>query len=79
MRQVSGLHHDWLIALPLLANVPGAGWVAITEADIENYAGMYLRKAGEPFAVRAELSPRLDKPSIAVQADAPSPRRGACS
>jgi alpha-glucosidase len=71
VRNVSGLHHDWLIALPLLANVPGAGWVAITEADIENYAGMYIRKAGEPFAVRAELSPRVDKPSIAVQADAP--------
>ena len=45
MRQVSGIHHDWLIALPLLAEVPGAGWVAVTEADIENYAGMYLRKA----------------------------------
>jgi len=71
VRQVSGLHHDWLIALPLLANVPGTGWVAITEADIENYAGMYVRKAGAPLAVRAELSPRLDKPTIAVQADAP--------
>jgi alpha-glucosidase len=70
-RQVSGLHPDWLIALPLLAQVPGVGWVAITEADIENYAGMYVRKANAPFAVRAELSPRLDKPSIAVEADAP--------
>src|SRR4051794_12506192 len=70
-RQVSGLQHDWLVALPLLANVPGNGWVAITEADIENYAGMYVRKAEAPFAIRAELSPRLDKSSIAVQADAP--------
>ncbi len=71
VRQVNGLHHDWLIALPLLANVPGIGWVAITEADIENYSGMYLRKAAAPFALRADLSPRLDKPSIAVEADAP--------
>ena len=71
VRQVSGLHRDWLIALPFLANVPGVGWVAITEADIENYAGMYVRKAGAPFAVRADLSPRLDKPSVAVQADLP--------
>ena len=70
-RNVSGLHRDWLVALPLLAQVPGVGWVAITEADIENYAGMYLRKADAPFAVRAELSPRLDKPSLAVEADAP--------
>ena len=70
-RQVSGLHHDWLVALPLLAEVPGLGWVAVTEANIDNYAGMYVRKAEAPFAVRAELSPRLDKPSIAVEADAP--------
>src|SRR5215469_11473777 len=71
VRNVSGLHRDWLIALPLLANVPGTGWVAISEAGIENYAGMYVRKADAPFAVRTELSPRLDKTSIAVQADPP--------
>jgi len=71
VRQVSGLHRDWLIALPLLADVPGVGWAAITKADIENYAGMYVRKAAAPFALRADLSPRVDKPSIAVQTDAP--------
>ena len=49
MRQVSGIHHDWLIGLPLLADVPGSGWVAVTEADIENYAGMYLRKDRASF------------------------------
>jgi alpha-glucosidase len=71
VRNVSGIHPDWLVALPLLADVPGVGWVAVTEADIENYAGMYLRKGAERFALRAELSPRLDKPSIAVEGDAP--------
>ncbi len=71
MRHVSGIHRDWLIALPLLAEVPGAGWVAVTEADIENYAGMYLRKAEARFALRAELSPRIGKPGIAVETDAP--------
>jgi alpha-glucosidase len=70
VRNVSGIHRDWLVALPLLAEVPGVGWAAVTEADIENYAGMYLRKGEERFALRAELSPRLDKPSIAVEADA---------
>ena len=68
---MSGLHRDWLVALPLLAEVPGTGWVAITEADIDNYAGMYLRKGGCSFALRAELSPRIDVPGIAVEADAP--------
>ena len=68
---MSGLHHDWLVALPLLAEVPAVGWVAVTEANIENYAGMYLRKNDVAFGVRAELSPRIDAPGIAVEADAP--------
>jgi alpha-glucosidase len=71
MRHVSGLHNDWLVALPLLGEVPGVGWVAVTEADIDNYAGMYLRKGAERFAVRAELAPRRDKPGIAVEVEAP--------
>lgn len=71
MRPVSGIHHDWLIALPLLAEVPGSGWIGVTEANIENYAGMYLRKADARFGLRAELSPRIDLQGIAVEADAP--------
>jgi alpha-glucosidase len=57
VRQVSGIHHDWLVGLPLLAEVSGVGWVAVTEADIDNYAGMYLRKDQLAFAFHAELSP----------------------
>jgi alpha-glucosidase len=78
LRNVSGLHPDWLIALPYLANEPGVGWVAITEADIEHYAGMYLRKA-EGFSghtVHADLSPHEDAaghidPSYAVETETP--------
>lgn len=65
-RNVSGLHTDWLIGLPFLANVPGVGWVGITEADIENYAGMYLRKSdGRRFNVRAELAPHRNETGAA--------------
>jgi alpha-glucosidase len=76
MRQVSGIHPDWLLALPLLGQVPGVGWVAITEADIDNYAGMYLRKDKPRFALHAALAPHPDQPadaqpSIAVDAEAP--------
>jgi alpha-glucosidase len=76
LRLVSGLHPDWLIALPYLANVPGIGWVAITEADIDNYAGMYLRKGAAGYSVRAQLSPHADHagkidPSYAVETAAP--------
>jgi alpha-glucosidase len=69
MRHVSGIHHEWLIGLPLLAEVPAVGWVAVTEANIDNYAGMYLRKADTPLGLRSELSPRIDAPTIAVEAD----------
>ena len=70
-RQVNGIHRDWVIALPLLAEVPGAGWVAVTEADIENYAGMYLKKGEARFGLRAELSPRIDQKNVAVDTAAP--------
>ncbi len=72
-RLSSGLHHDWLIGLPLLAEVPGIGWVVITEADIDRYAGMYLRKGEGHNCVRADLSPRVDDPKVAVEATTPFP------
>ena len=71
VRMVSGIHRDWVIGLPLLAEVSGVGWVAVTEADIDNYAGMYLRKDKPAFALHAELSPRIVAPNIAVEANAP--------
>jgi alpha-glucosidase len=75
-RQVNGIHREWLMALPLLAEVPGAGWVAVTEADIENYAGMYLKKGDARNGLRAELSPRVDEQGkeekgIAVETNPP--------
>ncbi len=71
MRTVGSLHRDWLVALPLLAEVPGVGWVAITEANIDNYAGMYLRSDKPLFSLKAELSPKVDGPGVAVDATAP--------
>ncbi len=71
VKPVSGIHHDWLVALPLLAEVPGTGWVAITEADIDNFAGMYLRSDKPVFTLKAELSPRVDQTGVAVVTDTP--------
>jgi alpha-glucosidase len=72
-RLVSGLHSDWVIALPFLTELPGRGWLAITEANIDNYAGMYLRKDRKFLSLgfHADLSPRVDKPGIAVEATTP--------
>ncbi len=71
LRMVSGLHRDWLVGLPFLAQEPGIGWVAITEADIDNYAGMYLRKDAGRYNVRAQLAPRVDDPGVAVETTTP--------
>ena len=79
MRTVGGLHPDWLVALPLLAEVPGTGWMAITEANIDNYAGMYLRSDKPLFTPqgralaksgRARASPSTPRPRSIL--------RGAC-
>ena len=63
LRNVSGLHSDWLIGLPFLAHEAGLGWIGITEADIENYSGMYLRKSAKFASLRlhADLSPHADR------------------
>jgi alpha-glucosidase len=67
---LSGIHPDSLIALPFLAEQPGVGWVAVTEADIDNYSGMYL-KHEEGRTMISTLSPRLDDPMLAVHTSAP--------
>jgi len=69
---VSSIHPDWLVAMPLLAEVPGVAWLGITEADLENYSGMYLQ--ADPYsdhALTARLAPRLDVPGVSVIAEAP--------
>ncbi len=78
LREVSGLHSDWLIGLPLLAEEPGLGWVAITEANIDNYAGMYLRKENQflSHSLKADLSPLANhagvvQPAVAVETSTP--------
>lgn len=71
---LSGIHPDALIALPLLAEVPGVAYVAITEAHLENYAGMYLRRADRgsgSFALQSQLAPRVDSPELAVTGQTP--------
>lgn len=63
---VSGMSGS-LVGLPLLVELPGVAWVALTEAHLENYAGMYLvHPAGHRPKLEARLSPRLDQPELSV-------------
>jgi alpha-glucosidase len=56
---------DTLMDVPTLVELPNNTYMAITEAALLDYAGMYL-KPGDSV-LRTALSPRLDDPGIAVK------------
>ncbi len=68
---LSAIHADSLVGLPFLVEQPGVGWVAVTEADIDNYAGMYLRHE-QGHTMISTLTPRRDDNTTAVLQHAPS-------
>lgn len=69
---LSGVHEDYLIALPLLMEVPGVAWVALTEADIDNWAGLYVQRGRDARTLEARLAPRIDEPGLAVSTGTPA-------
>ena len=63
-RKISDITSEMVIGLPITIKVDEKCYAAITEADIENYAGMYLKsnqKEGD-FSLRTALSPRKGQP-----------------
>ncbi len=68
---LSGVHNEYLVALPLLMEVPGAAWIAITEANLDNYAGLYLGTGRDARTLEARLAPRIDEPGLAVSTQTP--------
>ncbi|MEJ2076951.1 MAG: glycoside hydrolase family 97 protein [Acidobacteriota bacterium] len=71
-RQVtlSGIHSSSLIAAPFLVDQPGVGWVAVTEAHLEDYAGMYLKHL-DGRTMTVALAPRAEEPEVAVSGTTP--------
>jgi alpha-glucosidase len=67
---LSGIHPDSLIGLPFLVEQPGVGWVAVTEGNIDNYSGMYLKHDQDRIMI-STLAPRADEPMLAVHTSAP--------
>jgi alpha-glucosidase len=64
------LAKGWLLGLPLLLEHPGGAWIALTEANVAEYAGLYLTPAGGGL-FRARLSPLPGEPKVAVRAVLP--------
>ncbi len=69
---MGGLHPDYLIALPLLVHVPGVAWVGLTEAYIDNWAGLYVGAGRDAQTLEARLAPRVDEPGLAVSTATPA-------
>jgi alpha-glucosidase len=61
---------DALLAAPLLIEYGDGAWAAITEADLNDYAGMYLSGTPEGF-LTTRLSVRPDDPQLKVKASLP--------
>ncbi len=69
-KPVGELPKDWLLGLPLLLEYPGGVWAALTEANVTDYAGMYLARSGDR-SLAARLSPLPKEPKVAVRAALP--------
>jgi len=71
-KPVREIPRNWLLGLPLLLECPGRGWAAISEANLTDYAGMYLARAdARPAVLSSRLSPLPGKPKVAVKASLP--------
>jgi alpha-glucosidase len=57
---IRGLHPEYLVNVPLLLEVPGVAWVGLTEADIEDYPGMYLTAVSDQNILAARLATRAE-------------------
>jgi alpha-glucosidase len=69
-RLAGELPKDWLLGLPLLCELPGGEWAAVTESGVSEYAGLYLAPA-EKGLLSARLSPLPKEPEVAVRRELP--------
>lgn len=69
IKPVLELKEHTLMDMPVTFEFPGHVIMSVTEANLRNYAGMYLTRSGDHLTSR--LSPRLDGNIAAVVADLP--------
>jgi len=69
---LTGIGPDAIVGLPLLIETHGGPWVALTEANLEDYAGLYISGARDvPNGLGTKLAPREDHPNQAVVGSTP--------
>lgn len=69
---LDALRTGQLYGLPLLGQLPGRAWFALTEAGLDDYAGMYLTpSAAHSGLLESRLSPHSGNADLAVIAKLP--------
>jgi alpha-glucosidase len=69
--KLSAIPRSSLLALPFLVQQPGVGWVAITEAELDNYPGMYVFHP-EGTTMRTTLAPLVNDASMVMRGMTPA-------
>jgi alpha-glucosidase len=69
-KPIKELPQDWLLGLPLLLEYPEDVFAAITEADVTEYAGLYLAPVDHGH-LAARLSPLPKESGVAVRSALP--------
>lgn len=69
--KMSRIERRSLLALPFLVEQPGVGWVAITEAQLDNYPGMSVFHP-EGTIIRTTLAPLANDASFAMHGTTPA-------
>jgi len=77
-KPIAGMPSELLVGLPLLVELPGTGWAAIAEANLTDYAGMYLARAEErrtSVAAKPDTRPPTSdlRPSVLISRLSPLP------
>ena len=70
-RRVGDIPAGTLLGLPLVVELPGVATLAVLEANLTDYAGLYLARSSGSRALVSRFSPRPDEPALAVRANLP--------
>lgn len=70
-QSINQLSLNEVYGLPLLARLTPTLWVALTEANLTDWAGMHLTPATSRSTLVSSLAPRLDAPDVVVRSTAP--------
>ena len=70
-KPLNELDADSVYGLPMLVEVDDAVWAAVTEANLTDWAGLWLTGSGEAATLVTRLAPHPDEPELAVRSTAP--------